>query len=102
MAAAAAVRESAWLKQLASALDIEAPSMRLLSDSQAAIAIAKNPGVSARTKHMDVRLHFVRERVARGDVALSYTPTDEMLADPLTKSVSLAKLTKMREAWGLH
>lgn len=100
-AAASAVRELLWLRQLATALDIEVPSVELMCDSQAAIAIAKNGGVSARTKHMDVRLHFLRDRAAAGEVELCYTPTDEMLADPLTKAVTEAKLTKMRAAWGL-
>jgi hypothetical protein len=68
--AATAVREALWLRQLLTAMDIEAPTVPLLSDSQAASAMTKNPGVSARTKHMDVRLHFLRERAARGDVFL--------------------------------
>jgi hypothetical protein len=102
VAAATAVCEELWLRQLLTALDIEAPTLPLLSDSQAAIAMTKHPGVSARTKHMDVRLHFVRKRETRGGVSLSYTRTDEMLADPLTKAVNQAKMNKMRDAWGLR
>jgi hypothetical protein len=48
-----------------------------------------------------VRLHFLRERVARGDISLSYVSTVDMLADPLTKPVPAIKFAAMREAWGL-
>ena len=100
-AACAAAREASWLRQLAAALDVRVDIVPLMSDSQAAIAMTKNLSVSARTKHMDVRLHFLRERVARGDISLSYTSTVDMLADPLTKPVPAIKFVAMREAWGL-
>ena len=73
-AACAAAREASWLRQLAAALDVRVDIVPLMSDSQAAIAMTKNLSVSARTKHMDVRLHFLRERVARGDISLTYVP----------------------------
>jgi hypothetical protein len=100
-AACAAAREASWLRQLAAALDVRVDIVPLMSDSQAAIAMTKNLSVSARTKHMDVRLHFLRERVARGDISLSYVSTVDMLADPLTKPVPAIKFAAMREAWGL-
>ena len=100
-AACAAAREASWLWQLAAALDVRVDIVPLMSDSQAAIAMTKNLSVSARTKHMDVRLHFLRERVARGDISLSYVSTVDMLADPLTKPVPAVKFATMREAWGL-
>lgn len=59
-------------------------------------------GSGAITKHIDVKLHFVRERAAAGDLELRYTPTAEMLADPLTKAVSEATLVKMKAYWGLR
>lgn len=74
----------------------------LYCDSQAAIAIAKSPAISARTKHIDVRLHFVRERAAAGDLELRYTPSAEMLADPLTKPITEAVLNKARARWNLR
>jgi hypothetical protein len=57
----------------------------LHSDNQAAIALLKNPIASNRSKHIDVLHHFARERVCRGEVALSYCNTAAMLADCLTK-----------------
>lgn len=81
-AACSAAREALWLRKLAAALDVDVGGVPLLGDSQAAIAMAKNISVSARTKHMDVRLHFMCKRVAAGDVTLAYVSTVDMLADP--------------------
>jgi hypothetical protein len=60
------------------------PTM-LFSDSQGAIALANSSGYRARTKHIDVRYHFVREGVQTGAIHLQYRPTDDMPADGLTK-----------------
>lgn len=101
-AASAAAREALWLRALLAQLGVETGPVPLYSDSQAAIAIAKSPGISARTKHIDVRLHFIRERAAAGDLELRFTPSGQMLADPLTKAVPEATLCKIRPMWGLR
>ena len=49
------------------------------------IAMAKNPVGHARTKHIDIRYHFVHEGVQNGAIILKYVPTDEMIADILSK-----------------
>ena len=101
-AASAAAREALWLRALLAELGIKTGPVPIHCDSQAAIAITKNPGISARTKHIDVRLHFVRERAAAGDLEMRYTPSAEMLADPMTKVVPEATLSTMRSRWGLR
>ena len=58
---------------------------RYNEDNQGAIAMAKNPVGHARTKHIDIRYHFVREGVQNGAIFLNYVATDEMIADILTK-----------------
>ena len=68
-------------------LDIE--SIPLFTDSKAAIGLAGNQGVSARTKHVAVRMHVVREMVKSNVVKLVYVPTEQNLADVLTKSLSV-------------
>ena len=59
-----------------------------MCDNQGAIALAKNPVYHARTKHIEVQHYFVREKVARGAIILEYCPTQEMLADVLTKALA--------------
>ena len=60
----------------------------ILCDSQSAIALAKNPVFHARTKHIDVRHHFVRECLAEKRIDLVKIHTTANTADALTKSLS--------------
>ncbi|KAE9023480.1 hypothetical protein PR003_g13857 [Phytophthora rubi] len=53
-------------------------------DNQAAIALAQNAGYHARTKHVDIRHHFIKENVERGTVKVQYVDTKNQLADILT------------------
>ena len=55
-------------------------ALKLFEDNQTAIALAKNPKFRKRTNHIDIRYHFVREKVDDGQVLLEYYPTQEMLA----------------------
>ena len=72
-----------------------------MEDNQGAIAIARNPTSHARTKHIDIRYHYVREAVQEGTVDLCYCPTNEMLADLLTKQLSRGQFERLRLAMGM-
>ena len=58
-------------------------------DNQAALALLKNPLIGLKTKHIDVAHHFVRERVAQGEVAFHYVATADNAADVLTKPLTV-------------
>lgn len=81
-------RESAFLSALLTELTGIIEAVELFSDSQSAIQIAENPIHHRRTKHIDVRHHYIREMVRMCKVKLSYLPTNEMPADVLTKGLS--------------
>ena len=57
--------------------------------------MAKNPVGHARTEHIDIRYHFVREGVQDGAIALKYIVTDEMIADILPKNRSEKLVTEL-------
>lgn len=61
------------------------------TDSQSAIELTKNPTYHARTKHVDIRYYFVREKVENEEIKFIYQPTATLLADNLTKAVSIQK-----------
>jgi len=60
-------------------------------DNQAAIAMSKNPINHKRTKHIDVRYHVVRGFIEEGVIKCVWVPTDENLADFLTKPLGKVK-----------
>ena len=94
MAAAAASKEALWLKKLLPSLGIKLYTV---------MKLIKNPIESARSKHIDVIHHFVRdpERVARGEIVFSYIATKDMVADCLTKPVSAILLKKPLAGMGI-
>ena len=57
----------------------------LKADNQGSIALAHNPVFHSRTKHIDIQHHYIRDEVASKRIELSYIPTDEMIADGLTR-----------------
>ena len=65
--------------------------MNLNCDSQSAIHLAKNQVHHARTKHIDVRYHFVRDVIEEGSISLIKVHTNENPSDMLTKVVSGSK-----------
>jgi hypothetical protein len=68
----------------------------IYEDNQGAIALAQNPVGHKRTKHIDIKYHFIREHVQSGDVELVYVPTEYQLADLLTKPLPRARLVALR------
>jgi hypothetical protein len=86
MAACACTQEAVYLRQLLSDLGASSPGpIVIYEDNQGCIALGHNPIYHKRSKHIAIRYHFVRERIQSGDIKLSYLPTDQQLADLLTK-----------------
>ena len=75
--------------------------MRIDSDSQSAIFLAKNPTYHSKMKHIDVQYHFVRDMVEIDKVLLEKVDTLDNVADSLEKSVSTEKFSWCRVAMGI-
>ena len=80
-----------WLTGLVKELGIQQGGVQLHCDSQSAIFLAKNQVYYARTKHIDVRFHKIRELVSSGELLLEKIHTSENAADMLTKPVTTEK-----------
>lgn len=66
----------------------------MFNDNQSAQKVCNNPAFHKRAKHIDIRYHFVREAISNNLVIVKYLQTNDMPADMLTKSLSLAKHNK--------
>ena len=57
----------------------------LLCDNESAIKLANNPVSHSRTKHIDIRHHFLRDHETKGDIKICHVSTEKQLADMFTK-----------------
>jgi hypothetical protein len=97
MAASAGAQEGIHLRRLLKSLgfDQDGPTT-LYCDNQGAIAMSENPIAHKRTKHIDIRWHFIRETVERKEIKLAYIPTTEQAADLLTKPLPKGTIERLR------
>ena len=87
-AVAHACKEAIWLKRLLEEFKVKQDMIRMNYDSQSALYLAKNPTFYSRTKHIDIRYHFMRDVVDDGLILLLKIHTDANSVDVLTKPVS--------------
>ncbi|KAH9754233.1 hypothetical protein KPL71_015385 [Citrus sinensis] len=90
-AAAEAFKEAIWLRGMINELGYEQSSITILCDNQSAISLSKNQVHHEKTKHIDIKLHFIRLEVSKGTVKLVKVYTSNNVADMLTKPVPMAK-----------
>ncbi|MCO5572798.1 hypothetical protein L7F22_026557 [Adiantum nelumboides] len=94
--------ECVWLRRLMDDLGVEQDTANTIyTDNQSALAVARNPVFHARTKHIEVHYHYVRERLSAGEISMAYVPTQDNLADLFTKALSREKLEAFRKGLGL-
>ena len=101
--AALAASEIAWLRKLLHSLgcDVLQP-VTLFCDNMSSIQLANNPVFHARTKHIEVHYHYIREKVLAQEIDLVYVGTHEQVADIFTKSLGAEKLQKFRDMLGVQ
>ena len=88
MATTQATKEAIWWRSFLKGLGHDTSHATTLhSDSQGSIALAHNPEHHARTKHIDIQYHFIRQHVADKTIALHFVGTENMLADIFTKAL---------------
>ncbi len=102
VALASATQEATWIRRLLVDLKYcgSEPTV-IFEDNQSAICIGQNPQYHSKTKHIDIKYHFVRQQLSNKTIALQYCSTNDMIADVFTKSLSFDKFVRMRESLGL-
>jgi len=98
-AIANAIAEVSWLRQLLVELHVPLRRTALVyCDNISIVYMSSNPVQHQRTKHVEIDLHFVHERVASGDVRVLHVPTSSQYADIFTKGLSSSLFTEFRSS----
>jgi len=97
-----ALREGLWIRLFLISLQLPLPTpFPLLCDNQSAIRLANSDISSPRSKHIDVRYHFIREKIEDGTFETSWIPTADMTADIFTKPLPFPAFSRHRSALGI-
>jgi hypothetical protein len=98
-----ASKEILWVWQFLGKIffKFQTPS-QLYSDNQGAIALARNNKCHARSKHIDIYYHVIREVLERNDIDITYVPTEQNIADIFTKVLLTSKFNYFRNLLGLR
>ena len=107
MACSAAVQEAVWLSRFLQCLGVTVTThaedvVLLYSNSTSALAYAKDPKYHGKTKHIELRYHYIQDMVSQGEVILQHISTSSMVADPLTKPIARDLLFSHAKSMGLR
>ncbi|PNY13707.1 putative copia-type protein, partial [Trifolium pratense] len=95
--------ELTWITYLLQDIDVSLPrAPQLFCDNISALHMSVNPVFHARTKHIELDYHFVREKVAMGALVTRYTPTSSQIADVFTKPLAKDSFFKFRSKLGVY
>ena len=90
IALAGASQEAVWMRQLLT--DLKDPPVKptvIFEDNQSSICMTRNLQFHGRSKHIGIKYHFVHEQVKESNIEILYCPMEEMVADMLTKRLSV-------------
>src|SRR5271163_5314223 len=97
-----AIKEALWIRLFLSLLSFPVPCpFPLLSDNQSACALAITSAITSRSKHINVRHHFIRDHIADGTFCTNWIPTSDIPADIFTKPLPYPLFIRPRASLGL-
>ncbi|KRY25663.1 Retrovirus-related Pol polyprotein from transposon TNT 1-94, partial [Trichinella britovi] len=92
MALSHAAQETAWLRSLQSELEKESSKPTLLCNNSGSVSISTGQSSSARTRHIEIRHHFVKEKIQEGEIEMRQIPSADNAADMFTKALTPSRL----------
>ena len=101
VAAGSCCTQLMWMKQMLADYGFQQGTLSLFCDNTSAINISKNPVLHSRTKHIEIRYHFIRGLVEEKLLELTFIPTEKQLADLFTKPLDNARFLSLCKAIGL-
>ena len=95
--------QGVWLARLLGDLtNQEISQFELKVDNKSGIALSKNPVCHDRSKHIDIKYHYIQNCVEEGKIKINHVRTEDQLADILTKSLGRIKFQEMRTRIGVQ
>ena len=101
IAAASCCAQLLWIRQQLKDFCVDIWCIPIYCDNTSAINIAKNPCQHKRTKHIDIRHHFLRDNVEKGVISMNFYATENQIADIFTKALSREQFERNRLELGL-
>ncbi|CAL9028710.1 unnamed protein product [Prunus brigantina] len=101
VAAGSCCTQLIWMRQMLEDYGLAQSCFLIYCDNMSAIDISKNPVQHSRTKHIDIRHHFIRDLVEDKILSLEFVPSEKQLADILTKALDFQKHGTLRQSIGL-
>jgi hypothetical protein len=102
IAACSACSEAVWLRKLLTGLfDLELEETCIFCDNQSCINMTENPVFHDKSKHIEIKYHYIRDLVHKGAVKLQYVATDDQVDDVLTKPLSRVKFEYFTDKIGV-
>ncbi|GKU95895.1 hypothetical protein SLEP1_g9193 [Rubroshorea leprosula] len=102
VAATSCAHQAIWLRRIMEELELnQHEATSIYCDNSSAIKLSRNPVLHGRSKHINVRYHFLRNLVEDGTIELIYCRTEDQVADIFTKSLKVADFSKLRKLLGV-
>ena len=103
IAASTACREAMWLRKLLGGLlSVKLEPTVIRCDNQSCIKLSENPMFHDKSKHIEMKYHFIQDMVQKGMVKLQYVSTEEHIADVMTKPLSVTTFRHFRDKLGME
>ena len=101
IAAGSCCAQILWMKNQLLDYGLQVERISIFCDNTSAIAITENPVQHSRTKHIDIKYHFIREYVMNGTVELHFVPSEKQLADIFSKPLVESTFSRLVSELGM-
>ena len=101
IAAGSCCTQLLWMKYTLEDYGLTFNKIPIMCDNTSTIMISKNPVLHSRTKHIEIRHHFIRDHVEKGDIELIHIDTKNQIADIFTKPLSTQQYLELRFKLGM-
>ncbi|GJW14166.1 retrovirus-related pol polyprotein from transposon TNT 1-94 [Tanacetum coccineum] len=101
VSAGKACQQALWMKQALVDYGIRLDDIPIMCDNKGAIDLSKNPVQHSRTKHIEIRHHFLRDNVQKGNISIEKVSSEDNIADILTKPLKREPFNYLRLGLGM-